>query len=144
RVALKCAELVLDAGGFGLVVLDGVADVPFEARRRQAVPPQVWPRLARVTRRSGAVCLVCGGRRLAGAAAALALRLTQRRARWDGRLFAGLATAVALERSRFGPAERAIALVLGERLSAIDGVKVERLRTARRRGGEEAVSGVTG
>jgi hypothetical protein len=44
-----------------------------------------------------------------------------------------------LARSRFGPAERAIELALGERLGALGEVRVERLHAMRGGGGEEAV-----
>jgi hypothetical protein len=129
RAAVKCAELVLDAGGFGLVALDGIDEAPQAqtTARRRSLPRHVWPRLAHVTRRAGAVCLVCAPRRAVGGAAAVAVRLSQRRARWDGRLFAGIATTAVLERSRFGPAERAVVLAVGDRPSELDGVRVDAL-----------------
>jgi hypothetical protein len=82
------------------------------------------------------VCLIGAPQRNAGGAAALALTLTQRRVRWDTRLFEGITTTAVLTRSRFGPAERAIELALGERLGGLGEVTVERLR--RMRGGGEA------
>jgi len=147
RAALKCAELVLDAGGFGLVALDGIEEAlpALATARPRSLPRHVWPRLAHVTRRSRAVCLVCAPWRVVGGAAAVAVRLTPRRARWNGRLFAGIATAAVLERSRFGPAERAVVLAVGERLSALDGVRVEPLATMTGSGVEEgrAAAGAT-
>jgi hypothetical protein len=111
QVALKCAELILSAGGFGMLAVDGLsARAP---RSGRALPPHVWPRLAQVTRRAGAVCLLCVPQRMAGGAAATALLLAQRRAQWNGRLFAGVSTTAVLARSRFSPAERAIFLSPG-------------------------------
>jgi hypothetical protein len=108
QTALKCAELILSAGGFGLVVLDGL-----EARRTRPLPPQVWPRLAQVTRRAGAACLLCAPQRLAGGAAAMALTLAPQQVRWSGHLFEGITTTAVLARTRFGAAERAIELMFG-------------------------------
>ena len=82
---------------------------------------------------------MCAPRRSADGAAALALTLTQRRVRWHARLFEGITTTAVLARSRFGPAERAIELALGERLGALGEVRVERLHAMRGGGGEEAV-----
>ena len=148
RAALKCAELVLDAGGFGIVALDGIDETPSgqATARARSLPRHVWPRLAHVTRRAGAVCVVCAPRRVVGGAAAVAVRLAQRRARWDGRLFAGLATTAVLERSRFGPAERAVVLAVGDRLGALDGVRIELLGAVAGGGVEEgrAAASATG
>jgi hypothetical protein len=124
QVALKCAELILSAGGFGMLAVDGLgARAP---RAGRALPPHVWPRLAQVTRRAGAVCLLCVPQRIAGGAAATALLLTQHRVQWSGRLFAGVSATAVLSRSRFSPAERAIELMLGDRLGGYEGVKFER------------------
>jgi hypothetical protein len=109
QIALKCAELILNAGGFGFVVLDGLG-----ARAARPLPLHVWPRLAQVTRRAGAACLVCAPRRLAGGAAAMALTLAQRRVRWNGRLLEGISATALLARSRFDPSERSVELLLGE------------------------------
>lgn len=145
RTALACAELVLSAGGFGLVALDlGTRALrPGSGQAARALPRPVWPRLAQVTRRAGAVCVVCAPRRIVGGAAAIALSLAQRQVRWSGRLFDGFTTTVVLARSRFGPTERAVVLALGERLAALDGVRGERRQAMGRGGGEAAVSRVT-
>jgi hypothetical protein len=136
QTALKCAELVLSAGGFGLVALDGLGARPGSGR---PLPRPVWVRLAQSTRRAGAVLAVLAERRLTTSCAAVALRLTQRRARWSGRLFDGITCAAELTRSRFDPAERTVVLALGESLAALDGVQVE-VGCERRRwsGGGEA------
>jgi hypothetical protein len=114
RAALKCAELILSAGGFGLVALDGLG-----ARAARPLPRQVWPRLAQVVRRGGAVCVVCAPHRLADGTAALALTLAQRRARWSGRLFEGLTSTAVLTRHRFGPTGAAVSVAVSDQLSAI-------------------------
>lgn len=124
RAALQCAELVLDAGGFALVALDGTGEptgaaAPGRARDRhpmsmRTVPAEVWLRLARLARRAGVACLICGCHRVVGSTAAVAVRLRSRRAVWQGRLFGGIVTAVRVERNRFGAAEGSVALALGE------------------------------
>lgn len=134
QTALKCAELILNAGGFGMVALDGLG---MSATR--PLPRQVWPRLAQVTRRAGAACLIYTPRRLAGGAAAVALNLTPRHVRWNGRVFQGITTTAMLARSRFGPAERAVILSLGDQLAALDGGNVARMRSVRSGEGEAAV-----
>jgi hypothetical protein len=125
QIAPKCAELILSAGGFGMLAVDGLgarASRPGGGRTSRPLPRQVWPRLAQVTRRAGAVCLLCTPQRLADGAAAMALTLTQRRVQWNGPLLDGITTTAALTRSRFGPAERAVELMFGE------GVKIERFQ----------------
>ncbi len=147
RTALACAEHILSAGGFGVVALDGLgarALRPGPGQAARPLPRQAWPRLAQVTRRAGAVCLVCAPRRIAGGAAAIALSLAQRQVRWSGRVFDGLTSTAVLARSRFGPSERAVVLTLGEQLAAPGAVKVERLQAVRRGGGEAAISRAIG
>lgn len=66
--ALKAAELVLEAGGFGLVVVD------FGAMRFELKPGAAL-RLARAAERSGTAVLVVAARRMCGTFAALSLNL---------------------------------------------------------------------
>src|SRR2546422_2899246 len=73
--ALRAAEILLGATGFGLVAID-VGDA------RSPCPPPGWPRLARAAERSGTALLVIEPRRQAGTFAALGLEVTDRRARW--------------------------------------------------------------
>ena len=136
KTALKCAELILAAGGFGVVALDGMG-----ARSARPLARQVWPRLAQVTRRAGAACVVCGPHRLADGAAAVALTVAQRQVQWRGRLFDGISTTAVLTRSRFGPAEHAVTLSFGEGSIAPDDANGERPDPRRPGGGggEEAV-----
>jgi hypothetical protein len=95
--AFRAAEIVVAAGGFGLVVLDVDA--------RAAVAP--WPRLARATERARSTLLVVTTRRGTGTFATVGLELTGRRVRWaggPGRLVVldGIDACVAVVRSRVG------------------------------------------
>jgi hypothetical protein len=83
--ALKAFNLVLQAGGFGLVVLD-LADASVAAVR--ALPFTTWFRLARVVEGGPTVALVIAGEHLArsagGATIALDAPAGASRARWIG------------------------------------------------------------
>jgi len=72
--AFRAADLVLDAGGFGVVALEA-------GRARSS---SVWPRLSLRAERAGSVLLVSGERREAGTFAALVLRMHRGSARWAG------------------------------------------------------------
>src|SRR5205809_6371111 len=96
--AFRAAEILLGAGGFGLVVLD------VDAPRAGA---GVWPRLARAAERTRSTLLVVALRRAAGTFAALGLELGARRVRWSGgpgrlRLPQGIRARVTVARSRVG------------------------------------------
>src|SRR5207253_10948157 len=96
--AFRAAEVVLGAGGFGLVVLD--VD-------RGRATPGVWPRLARAAERARATLLVVAARREAGTFAAVGLELTARHVHWSrgpGRLLLldGIDARVCVARSRVG------------------------------------------
>jgi len=96
--AFRAAEILLGAGGFGLVVLD------VDARRTAT---GVWPRLARAAERTGSALLVVASRREAGTFAALGLELDARRVRWSGGpgrlvLLEGIDAHVTVARSRVG------------------------------------------
>jgi len=112
QTALKCAELILNAGGFGLVALDGLGS-------GRPLTRQVWPRLAQVARRGSAACVVCAPRRLSEGAAALALTLAQRRTHWNGRVFDGITSTAVLTRHRFGPTGAAVSVAFSGQPSAI-------------------------
>ncbi len=94
RSALKCAELILDAGGFAAVLLD--LDTPL-ARR---FPGHVWPRLRRDARQSDAALIVLSPRELAGSFAGLRIALEQQRVAWPRRVFGGLHAKLTPARSR--------------------------------------------
>jgi len=96
--AFRATEIVLGAGGFGLVVLDvDAVRAAFAA----------WPRLARIAERTRATLLVLTPRRGAGTFAAIGLELVARRVDWSrgpGRLVMldGIQSEVAVARSRVG------------------------------------------
>ncbi len=73
--ALKAADLVLQAGGFGLVIVD-LAAVPVDAARR--VPLASWYRFRRAVQDTRAVLLVISAAPLAHSCATLAVKLEQR------------------------------------------------------------------
>jgi len=94
--AYRAADILLGAGGFGLVVLD------VEQPR-----PTFFPRLARAAERTGSALLVITPRRAAGTFAALGLELRARRVRWSGRpghlvLLEGIDARVSVARNRVG------------------------------------------
>jgi hypothetical protein len=104
--ALRAAEIVLGAGGFGLVVLDTDATRSGAGR---------WPRLARVAERTRSTLLVVTPRRDAGTFAALGLELTARRVRWSGGpgrlvLLDGVDARITIARSRVGRPGRTLVM----------------------------------
>lgn len=97
--ALKAVNLVLQAGGFGVVVFD-LADVRGPALR--AFPPTTWMRLSRVIEGGDTVALLVGRTRLARSPGGVTIALEGGAAgesshiRWSGttdrsRLFGGIA-----------------------------------------------------
>jgi hypothetical protein len=90
--AVKAFSLVLQAGGFGLVVLD-VADVaPADLRR---LPPTTWLRLARSVEGGDTAALIVGADRIARSAGGVTIACEPAAASWQGdapraRLFTGL------------------------------------------------------
>lgn len=80
--ALKAFSLILQAGNFGLVVLD-LADVPAAAIRR--FPWTTWMRLARTVEHADTVALLVGGDRIARSAGGATIALAAAPSRWAGR-----------------------------------------------------------
>ena len=78
--ALKAVNLVLQAGGFGCVVLD-LADVPSPALRR--IPFTTWLRVQRIIEGSDTACVLIAAQPLARSAGGLTLSLAGR-VRWTG------------------------------------------------------------
>jgi hypothetical protein len=100
--ALRCAELLLDAGGFGVVAVD-----LGNTRHHPRLERGAWPRLARAVERSSTVAAVLARERVAGTATVLALALRPLDRHWSrcGRgpvLFDGLDAEVMLVRNRLG------------------------------------------
>jgi hypothetical protein len=90
--ALKALNLVLQAGGFGVVAFD-LADVP--SREVRAFPHTTWMRIARVIEGSQTVAVIAGAERIARSAGGATIAVDGSRAAWSGtadraRLFRGL------------------------------------------------------
>jgi hypothetical protein len=93
--ALKACSLILQAGGFGLVVFD-LADVAPAALRR--FPTTTWMRLARMVEGSDTVVLLLVAERLARSAGGVTIALEAAAVAWQGRsdrarLLSGIAAA---------------------------------------------------
>jgi hypothetical protein len=93
--ALKAFSLILQAGGFGLVVLD-LADVAAPALRR--LPCTSWMRIARIVEGSETAALLVGAEHIARSSGGVTVALAAAPARWRGaapraRLFSGLVPA---------------------------------------------------
>jgi recombination protein RecA len=100
--ALKAFSLILQAGGFGLVVLD-LADVPAPALRR--FPWPTWMRIARIVEGRDTVALLVGADRIARSAGGVTVVLDPSPARWEGtspraRLFTGVDPAPRVVKAR--------------------------------------------
>jgi recombination protein RecA len=86
--ALKAVNLVLQAGGFDLAVLD-LAEMSPDAIRR--LPFTTWSRLQRVIEGSRTVCLLLGPAPIARSARGVSIQLaSSRRGAWSSKMFLGL------------------------------------------------------
>jgi len=97
--AMRCTELLLQAGGFAVVVLDLGTSLPYP------LCGQVWPRLLRAAEQSHTALIVVTPHRLAGSFAGLSLSLQRRVPLWRRGLwglFDGFETAVAVMRDKLG------------------------------------------
>ena len=72
--AIRAFTLILQAGNFGLVVLD-VAEAPVQALRR--LPFTTWLRLQRMVEGSQTACLLIGSQPMARSSAGLTLQLSR-------------------------------------------------------------------
>src|SRR5438874_5314210 len=99
--ALKAFTLVLQAGNFGLVVLD-VADAPPDAVRR--LPFTTWLRLQRITERSQTLAVLVGSEPMARSSAGLTVKVGMSESgspvRFRGRLFEGMDVEARVIRAR--------------------------------------------
>lgn len=100
--ALKAFSLILQAGGFGLAVLD-LADVPVAAIRR--FPSTTWMRAARLVEGRDTVALLVGVERIARSAGGATFVLETSRPVWRGtahraRVFTGVEPAPRVVRAR--------------------------------------------
>jgi hypothetical protein len=78
--ALKAVNLILQAGGFGVVAID-LADVPLAAIRQ--IPFNTWMRVQRVIEGSDTACVLLASEPLARSAGGLTVTLSGR-ATWAG------------------------------------------------------------
>jgi len=98
---LKAAELVLDAGGFGVVVIDF-------GNLKYPIPQSAALRLARAAGRSGAAVIVIASRRMCGTFAALSLAIEHARPLFSRlvpgspAIFAGLKLQATVTRNKLG------------------------------------------
>jgi hypothetical protein len=110
RSSLRCTDLILAAGGFGLVVLD------LSCANGQALPLHVWPRLVRLAKQSQTALAILVQQPVTGSFATMSVTLARQRVRWDRGLwctFEGLATRVVLTRNKIGmPAARSAVLTV--------------------------------
>jgi hypothetical protein len=100
--ALKAFSLILQAGGFGLIVFDLADAAPIAIRR---FPPTTWLRAARLVEGSETVALLVGAERIARSAGGVTIALESSPARWRGataraRLFDGVAPAPRVIKAR--------------------------------------------
>jgi hypothetical protein len=100
--ALKAFSLILQAGGFGLVILD-IADVPAAALR--GLPWTTWMRIARIVEGSDTAAVLVSGERVARSSGGATIALDPSPARWRGagdraRMFAGIAAGPRVVRAR--------------------------------------------
>jgi hypothetical protein len=96
--ALKAVNLVLQAGGFDLAVLD-LSEMPPDAIRR--VPFTTWPRLQRVIEGSRTVCLLLGPAPIARSAGGVSIQLaSSRQGVWSAQMFLGLDIQARVVRAR--------------------------------------------
>jgi RecA DNA recombination protein len=98
---IRAFTLILQAGNFGLVVLD-LAEAPVQAVRR--LPFTTWLRLQRMVEGSSTACLLVGGQPLARSSAGLTLELRMKNVecgiRYGDMLFEGIDTEARVIRAR--------------------------------------------
>jgi hypothetical protein len=95
--AIKALNLVLQAGGFGLVAID-LADVPLDVLR--GLPFTTWLRLQRVLEGTDTACVLVAGEAVARSASGVSIRLSPRRAERDPAADAGPASVPAIGAGR--------------------------------------------
>jgi recombination protein RecA len=94
---LNSSDLLLQGGGFGLVVMD-LSDIPVKALR--GIPLAAWFRFQRVIEKTPTVLLLIGTESIAKSAASLVLCLSASDADWRGNLLAGNRVHVEISRIR--------------------------------------------
>ena len=89
RAACKVADILLHAGGFGMVCLD-IANSP--AMELNRIPPSYWFRFRKAVENTAAAFVVLSGQHLTGSACARAIECRRSEAIWQGRLLQGANT----------------------------------------------------
>jgi hypothetical protein len=93
--ALAVTDLLLQNGGWGLVILD-LADIePREVRR---IPLHTWYRYRRAVENTPTIFLLIGQEAFAGSCASLSLETCKQNSRWSGTLFQGVDFEAALRK----------------------------------------------
>ncbi|MEK7408477.1 MAG: hypothetical protein AAB225_25680 [Acidobacteriota bacterium] len=92
--ALKAADLLVNAGGFGLIVLDIAGVAPRIARR---IPLASWFRLRRAIENTPTLLIVVGREPCAGSCVSLLLEMKKESVVWSGAPNARLLRGVALQ-----------------------------------------------
>jgi len=85
--AFKAADLILHAGGFGVVVLD-LCDVPL--RDLNSIPLSYWYRFRLAVENTPTSLIVTGDRPLVKSCARVQLEVKRRRLLWRGPVFEGI------------------------------------------------------
>ena len=80
--AMRAADLLIQAGGFGVVALDLAEAAP---RQLQRIPPTAWFRFRRAIESTPTILAVLADRPLARSCTSLAVKLPPRRAVFTGR-----------------------------------------------------------
>jgi hypothetical protein len=80
--AITAAEMILQSGGFGLVVLD-LADIV--GRKQSLIPDPAWFRYRRAVENTPTALLVVGSQTLSASCAMLVLEMEPGKPRWAGR-----------------------------------------------------------
>jgi hypothetical protein len=80
--ALRAADLLMQAGGFGVVALD-LSEAP--VRELHRIPPTAWFRFRRTVETTPTVLTVVADRPLAKSCASMVVKMPQRRAVFTGR-----------------------------------------------------------
>jgi recombination protein RecA len=100
---LRSADLLLQGGGFGLVVLD-LSDLPQQAIRNVALAS--WFRFQRTLENTSTVLLVIGRESIAKSAASLVIQTRLNRAAWTNGLLSRARFDIEILRFRHSPARK--------------------------------------
>jgi len=95
--AFKAVDMLLQSGGFGLIVMD-LSSIPEKIVRR--VPLSSWFRFSRVLEKQSTALVVIGQRPQATSCAGLVLELKARPAAWSGKLLTHFQVAAEVVRMR--------------------------------------------